>query len=637
MVIGAGADELILLCARTYLGPGSSAAIEEPTYGLYRIATELAGASITGSADGADVIWVCNPNNPTGELREPAEIAALARAHPAAAVVVDEAYYEYAGATCVPLIAEQPNLIVLRTLSKAFGFASLRVGWAVASPEAAAELELRRPPASVSGPAARIGAAALRDPRIDVTDTLAERERVRAALVAAGHDCPGGPRQLRLPPLRGAARRDAGGAGTRRARGQRRHPDHAPAAARERRPPRGARGRAAPAAGRTAYVVAHEHRDGAARVARPRRLRPRRCTTGIGFLDHLLTLWAFHAGVDLELLAGGDLDVDEHHTVEDVLAALGDALAEALGDRQGIARYGAATVPMDEASATAAVDLVRRPHAEISLAFTGERVGGLALSLLPHALERFAHAGRLHDPRHRLRHGRPSRRRGGVQGARPGAAGGVRTGSRRRPVDEGPRVKVVLADYGAGNLRSVCSALARAGAEPVVTSDPAEVAAAPLAIVAGVGHAARAAAGSGRLRTCCATASLPAGPCSASASGSSSSSSRATRAAKAWVCSPAGFAGSTRRPCRTWAGTSSRSPRPSRILDGLDGADVYFAHSYAVQPDDDELVVARVDHAGAIVAAVEDGALAGVQFHPERSGAAGARVLENVLQWSRSA
>ena len=76
--------------------------------------------------------------------------------------------------------------------------------------------------------------------------------------------------------------------------------------------------------------------------------------------------------------------------------------------------------------------------------------------------------------------------------------------------------------------------------------------------------------------------------------------------------------------------------QPSSVLGGLDGADVYFAHSYAVQPDDENLVVARVDHAGAVVAAIEDGVLAGVQFHPERSGAAGARVLENVLQWSRS-
>jgi imidazoleglycerol-phosphate dehydratase len=115
-----------------------------------------------------------------------------------------------------------------------------------------------------------------------------------------------------------------------------------------------------------------------------------RVGTGIGFLDHLLTLMAFHAGIDLECLAGGDLDVDDHHTVEDVLASLGSALAEALGAREGVARYGSAVVPMDESRAIAAVDLVRRPHAEISLAFRGERVGGLAVSLLAHALERFA-------------------------------------------------------------------------------------------------------------------------------------------------------------------------------------------------------------------------------------------------------
>jgi histidinol-phosphate aminotransferase len=390
VVVGAGADELILLCARAFLGPGSTAAVGEPTYGLYRIATELEGASTTGSADGADLIWVCNPNNPTGELRDPADIAAVARAHPGAAVVVDEAYYEYAGATCVPLIAELPNVIVLRTLSKAFGFASLRVGWAVASPDVAAELELRRPPASVSGPAARIGAAALREPRIDVTGTIAERERVRAALVTAGHDCPeshGNFVFLRSDePLgamleaRGLVVREVGG-GIRITLRRPRENDVLLAAL-------GAP--VGPSPGRSAYVSRTSTEtalslsldlDGDGRA---------RCETGIGFLDHLLTLFGFHAAFDLELLAGGDVDVDEHHTVEDVLAALGDALAEALGDRHGIARYGTATVPMDEASATAAVDLVRRPHAEISLAFTGERVGGLALSLLPHALERFA-------------------------------------------------------------------------------------------------------------------------------------------------------------------------------------------------------------------------------------------------------
>jgi glutamine amidotransferase len=75
----------------------------------------------------------------------------------------------------------------------------------------------------------------------------------------------------------------------------------------------------------------------------------------------------------------------------------------------------------------------------------------------------------------------------------------------------------------------------------------------------------------------------------------------------------------------------------SAILEGLDGADVYFAHSYAARPADAGIAVAEVDHDGRVVAAVETGALAGVQFHPERSGPAGARVLANAIRWSRSA
>ena len=393
VVVGAGADELIAVCAKTFLASGRSAAIFPPTYGLYRIASQLEGAEVVTEPDGADLIWVCNPNNPTGELREPDEIAALARAHPQAAVVVDEAYWEFAGVTCAPLVAELPNLIVLRTLSKAFGFAALRVGYAVAAPEIAAELELRRPPASVSAPAARIAAAALREPRLDVAASVAERERVRKSLTAAGYDCPethGNFVWLRSEEPLGERLEAAGlvvrvfGEGIRISL---------------RRPPEndvllaalGATG--APAPGRTALVTRTSTEtalslvldlDGAGRA---------RVATGIGFLDHLLTLFAFHGGFDLELLAGGDLDVDEHHTVEDVLAALGDALAGALGDRAGLARYGSASVPMDEALATAAVDLVRRPHAEVELVFAGDRVGALAPSLLPHALERLAMQG----------------------------------------------------------------------------------------------------------------------------------------------------------------------------------------------------------------------------------------------------
>ena len=77
--------------------------------------------------------------------------------------------------------------------------------------------------------------------------------------------------------------------------------------------------------------------------------------------------------------------------------------------------------------------------------------------------------------------------------------------------------------------------------------------------------------------------------------------------------------------------------RPSALLDGVADADVYFAHSFAAEPDDPGVVTATTDHDGPVVAAVEDGTLAGVQFHPERSAAVGARVLENLLRWSRSA
>jgi histidinol-phosphate aminotransferase len=392
IVIGAGADGLIGLAARTFLGPGGRAYVRTPTYSLYAIAGGVEGATLVDDPAEADLIWVCNPNNPTGELVAPEEIADLARAHPEAAVVVDEAYFEYGGETVVPLIGSAPNLIALRTLSKAFGLAALRVGYAVATPKVARELDRRRDPAPVAAPAARIAAAALREPRLDVDETIADRERMRDALVAAGFDCPPSAANFVLVRVEDAAeladRLEQQGLVVRRVPEAIRITVRLPA---ENNRILAALG-AAPvsAAGRSALVI-RTTAETALRVSLALDGHGRaRIASGIGFLDHLLAQLAFHGGLDLELLAGGDLDVDEHHTVEDVLAGLGAALTEALSGRQGVTRYGAATVPMDEARATAAVDLVRRPHAEVSLAFGGDRVGGLAPTLLPHALERFA-------------------------------------------------------------------------------------------------------------------------------------------------------------------------------------------------------------------------------------------------------
>ncbi|MCP4305332.1 MAG: imidazoleglycerol-phosphate dehydratase HisB [bacterium] len=113
-------------------------------------------------------------------------------------------------------------------------------------------------------------------------------------------------------------------------------------------------------------------------------------STGVGFYDHMLTAFGHHGLFDLDLKTVGDLHVDEHHTVEDTALVLGSAIAEALGDRAGIYRYGSATIPMDEAIATAVVDIGSRPYAVVDLPFTTERLGTLGTQMIPHALEAFA-------------------------------------------------------------------------------------------------------------------------------------------------------------------------------------------------------------------------------------------------------
>jgi imidazoleglycerol-phosphate dehydratase len=112
--------------------------------------------------------------------------------------------------------------------------------------------------------------------------------------------------------------------------------------------------------------------------------------TGIGFYDHLLSSLGHHGLFDIEIKATGDLEVDEHHTVEDVALVLGSAFAEALGERAGIRRFGDASAPMDESLASAVVDVGGRPYAVVDLPFRGERAGGLPLQLVEHALEAFA-------------------------------------------------------------------------------------------------------------------------------------------------------------------------------------------------------------------------------------------------------
>lgn len=117
--------------------------------------------------------------------------------------------------------------------------------------------------------------------------------------------------------------------------------------------------------------------------------------TGVGFFDHMLSHIAKHGVFDLEIRCTGDLWIDQHHTVEDCGIALGEALAQALGNKAGLVRAGSAYMPLDEALAFAAVDLSGRPYAQLDLKLLGREIGGMPPDLFDHFLESFAFAARL--------------------------------------------------------------------------------------------------------------------------------------------------------------------------------------------------------------------------------------------------
>jgi histidinol-phosphate aminotransferase len=217
IVVGAGADELLDIAAKVFLGPGDAAVAPTPTYAMYGVVTAQRGArlvkvprrpasegfgldpgALLSAAADAKLAWLCDPNNPTGTAEAPAVLEAVLRGLAAMpgggpVVVADEAYREFAGASLIASRARFPHLVVIRTLSKAYALAGIRVGYAVAGPDLAARMNAVRPPGSISTLSAAIATAALREPERaagTVAATVLERERFRDALLAAGWNVP---------------------------------------------------------------------------------------------------------------------------------------------------------------------------------------------------------------------------------------------------------------------------------------------------------------------------------------------------------------------------------------------------------------------------------------------------------------
>lgn len=205
IVPGAGADELILLCGRAFLERGDTAVAATPTYPLYEISTLQAGGvfqsipsaspnfefpadEVIRSARDADLVWICTPSNPIGNTVDD-DVVEAAIAATDGLVVVDGAYAEFGDQDWTERVESHHNLIVLRTLSKAYGLAGARVGYAMAHPDLVAAIDAVRPPGSISSTSVDLALAALDSPsqmRRTVAATIESRSELATRLTDLG-------------------------------------------------------------------------------------------------------------------------------------------------------------------------------------------------------------------------------------------------------------------------------------------------------------------------------------------------------------------------------------------------------------------------------------------------------------------
>lgn len=430
LFIGNGSDEAIDLVYRVFCVPGASNAVSiAPSYGMYEVAAamndvefrkvRLKGdfsmdpeAMLSAADQKTRLMFICSPNNPTGNSFPEEQIEDILKRF-GGMVVLDEAYIDFSvRPSLVSLISRYPNLIVLQTLSKAWGMAGLRIGLAMADPAVIGLMSKVKYPYNINVVAQKMALAKLDAKAKDnaVAQIVGQRFRLEKELVKCREvkgvyssdanfllvrfDNPdevyerllsGGVivrNRSRVPGCEGCLRVTVG----------------TPA-----ENDRLLRLLAGPECGdRSGDRTAVARRSGTenlgerhVRIVRDTKETKvaleldldscglSRISTGLPFFDHMLEQIPNHGGVSLAIEAKGDLQVDEHHTIEDVGIVLGEAIGAALGDKLGVARYGF-VLPMDDCDAAVLLDFGGRIDFRWNVEFNREKVGDVPTEMFSH-------------------------------------------------------------------------------------------------------------------------------------------------------------------------------------------------------------------------------------------------------------
>lgn len=452
VLVTAGGDDALYRAFRAMLDPSRELILPLPSFEMLDRYAQLTGATTRVVAwltehyptaavleqinDNTRLIMVVSPNNPTGGVISINDLQRLSAAAPQALVLVDLAYTEFADVDLTAMCLKLPNVVVVRTFSKAWGLAGLRVGYAMGPKQIIDWLRAVGGPYSVSRLSLRLAQMRLQQPNDDVHAYVSRVRQEREALAVLLRELGTEPipsqanfvltRTIDAKGLhdrlleQGISVRYFGGRPALQDYLRITCPGNAADYQRLEEALRAAVGntervaapvselpqRSALAPERQANII----KDNAllrgaelTRVTKETQIAVRlmldgtglsQVQSGIGFMDHMLSALAKHSRIDLALRCQGDLEIDDHHTSEDCALSLGAALDQALADRKGIARFGHAYAPLDEALARAVIDFSGRPYAIVNLGLTRPSIGGWATENMTHFFSSLAVAAR---------------------------------------------------------------------------------------------------------------------------------------------------------------------------------------------------------------------------------------------------